>query len=138
MRAVYPIDMLRPTHAGAVVHRARNGREFLLVRANGPRVEWVLPKGHIEPGETPEETAAREVREEAGVKATAPVFLVRQTFGPNTVDFFAMRYAGDTPAAEQRHPRWCSLGEALRIATFDETRSLLLQADRLAADSERR
>ena len=31
--------------------------------------EWVLPKGWIDPGETPEQAAVREVREETGVKA---------------------------------------------------------------------
>ena len=41
--------------------------EVLLIRdRNG---YWVFPKGHVEPGESPEETARREVAEEAGVEA---------------------------------------------------------------------
>lgn len=32
-------------------------------------LEWVLPKGHVEPGETPEQTAVREVQEETGLEA---------------------------------------------------------------------
>ena len=44
------------------------GNAILLLRKyNG---DWVLPKGKIEPGETHEEAALREVREETGVKAT--------------------------------------------------------------------
>lgn len=31
------------------------------------RLLWSLPKGHIEPGETPEQTAVREVAEETGI-----------------------------------------------------------------------
>jgi len=43
------------------------GRVLLLKRHNGP---WVFPKGHIDPGEQPLDTAVREVAEEAGVQAT--------------------------------------------------------------------
>jgi 8-oxo-dGTP pyrophosphatase MutT (NUDIX family) len=42
------------------------GPLILLISTQGGR-RWQLPKGHIEPGETPEETAVREVREETGV-----------------------------------------------------------------------
>ena len=55
--------------AGGVVYR-KNGQsyEFLLGKHSGYH-KWVLPKGHIEPGETQLETAVREVEEELGVKA---------------------------------------------------------------------
>ena len=33
------------------------------------RLQWSLPKGHIEPGESAEQAAAREVREETGITA---------------------------------------------------------------------
>ena len=58
------------THAGGVVYRGDGAaRRVLLVRAKPAPHDWVLPKGHLERGETPEETARREVREEAGVDA---------------------------------------------------------------------
>ena len=44
--------------AAVIGRRNRNGK-----------LEWCLPKGHVEPGETPEEAAIREVEEEAGVSA---------------------------------------------------------------------
>ena len=50
--------------AGGVVLR---GEKFLAMkRFNGV---WLLPKGHVDPGETLEETAVREVAEETGLKA---------------------------------------------------------------------
>ena len=36
-------------------------------RNRAGRIDWCLPKGHIEPGETLPETAAREVAEETGI-----------------------------------------------------------------------
>jgi acetyl-CoA carboxylase carboxyl transferase subunit beta len=53
--------------AGAVVIDDA-GRVLLIRRAKPPRVgAWTLPGGHIEPGETPEQAALREVLEETGV-----------------------------------------------------------------------
>lgn len=55
--------------AGGVVLRGEAGRpEVLLVRYRSGA--WVFPKGHIEPGETHEQTAVREVQEETGVAAS--------------------------------------------------------------------
>jgi 8-oxo-dGTP pyrophosphatase MutT (NUDIX family) len=55
--------------AGGVVYR-KNGQnyEFLIGKHSGYH-KWVLPKGHIELGETEQETAVREVEEELGVRA---------------------------------------------------------------------
>lgn len=48
------------THAVLIRRAARDGR-----------LEWLLPKGHIEPGETPRQAAEREVFEETGIRGTA-------------------------------------------------------------------
>ncbi|HEY3019372.1 MAG TPA: NUDIX domain-containing protein, partial [Solirubrobacteraceae bacterium] len=60
----------REFSAGGVVVRGDDTIVIVPVRraANG-RAVVALPKGHIDPGETPIEAAAREVREEAGVEA---------------------------------------------------------------------
>lgn len=53
--------------AGGLVTNRRG--DFLLIRRNGL---WDLPKGHMDPGEEPEATALREVREETGITGLFP------------------------------------------------------------------
>ncbi|PHV71057.1 hydrolase [Sporanaerobium hydrogeniformans] len=52
---------------GVVIHK---GKMLLLYKDYKQKyVGWVLPKGTVEPGETHQTTALREVREETGVEA---------------------------------------------------------------------
>ena len=56
-----------PTAGGIVFRRNKKGElEFLLYQ--DARERWTIPKGHIEPGETAQAAAVREVGEEAGLK----------------------------------------------------------------------
>lgn len=61
-------DVLQePTAGGLIFRRVGEDKhiEFLLIQDSKGR--WTIPKGHIEAGETPEETAAREIIEETGI-----------------------------------------------------------------------
>lgn len=63
----YKIDCLFERSCGAVVYRFINGElRFLLIK-NKRSANWGFPKGHVERGETNEQTAAREVLEETGI-----------------------------------------------------------------------
>jgi 8-oxo-dGTP pyrophosphatase MutT (NUDIX family) len=60
----------REFSAGGVLVRVVGGRPmFAAIRPGGKRPGvWALPKGLVDPGESPAETAVREVREETGVE----------------------------------------------------------------------
>ena len=126
-----------PTHAGAVVVRVEDGPpRYLLVRSSGRKDEWMLPKGHIDPGEAPEEAAHREAREEAGVDGEVLAPLGDSSFSAGAervhVRYFLVHYRRKVPAAEARGLRWCTYDEARRLLTFDDARAVLDTArDRL-------
>lgn len=127
------------THAGGVVHR--DDDRILLVRARPSPHEWVLPKGHIEEGETAEEAAVREVAEEAGAAATVvgPLGVVEFVKGngkPARVQFFLMRYVTRVPSAEERQARWWSFDEALATIPYENTRAIIEAARRLVRRSQ--
>ena len=108
------------------------GPAFLLVRASQSPYEWVLPKGHIDPGETPEQAARREVLEETGVDADVSSPLGDVTFDFDgkrvVVRYFLMQFRQIATATELREIRWCSLTEAERLLEFDGARDIVRRA----------
>jgi 8-oxo-dGTP pyrophosphatase MutT (NUDIX family) len=126
------------THAGGVACRGDGGgTRLLIVRARRAPHDWVLPKGHIETGETPAQCARREVQEEAGVDAIPTQYLgdcryVASSRESVHAGWFLMRFVGTVPAHDDREIRWCTFPEALELITFDDMRDILRTAERIS------
>lgn len=129
--------------AGGVVFRRRDGRhEILLLRHTSGR--WMLPKGTIEEGETPEEVALREVREETGLSRLRVVadlgeerysfyWRADRTYYDKTVRYFLLEFLGGEeprPQAEEGFVacEWVSPDEALTRIAYKETREVVRRA----------
>jgi 8-oxo-dGTP pyrophosphatase MutT (NUDIX family) len=127
-----------PSHAGAVVARVVAGhREYLLVGPSSGEAEWLLPKGHIEAGETPEAAALREVGEEAGIRAGLVCSLGMGTVPmekkPLHVAWFLATHLAPVTPKENRATCWLRYEEARTALSFDEAREILSRAEDAAA-----
>ena len=54
--------------SGGVAFRWQDSNPKIAIVSAKPSLRWPLPKGIVDPGESPEVTAVREVREEAGIE----------------------------------------------------------------------
>jgi phosphohistidine phosphatase len=123
------------SQAGAIPFRASVACcEFLLVTSH--RGRWIFPKGIVEPGDTPESTAVKEAREEAGVVGKLlpePLgsYGDRKWQAECEVTMFLLEYSEDCAWWEEsriRRRRWSSYEDALRLITKPELRAILERA----------
>ena len=128
------------TSSGGVVVRDEDGLQLCLINPRG-RNSWALPKGWIEPGETPEVAALREVREETGLDGALEDELgtIEYWFYSRdehvrvhkTVHFFLVRYTGGDTADhdhEVSEARWLPVERALDVMTYPNEREIVRRA----------
>ncbi|MBD2070574.1 NUDIX domain-containing protein [Leptolyngbya sp. FACHB-671] len=115
----------------------------MVIVSVGTKLRWQLPKGIVDLGETPEITALREVREEAGIqtKLIQPIDVTEYWYigdleGQRVrfhkfVHFFLLAYeSGDVQNHdhEVHEARWVSLEQALELLAFKGEKQIVQQA----------
>jgi 8-oxo-dGTP diphosphatase len=137
--------MRREFSAGGVLVRRLRGRwVFAAINPRGrPATLWSLPKGLIDPGEAPEQTALREIEEETGARGRSlgKVGDVRYVYtwqGERVfkvVSFFLVRYTGgrlgeidEAMRHEVADARWLPLEEAEQLLAYKGEREMAAKA----------
>ncbi|MGA1284003.1 MAG: bis(5'-nucleosyl)-tetraphosphatase [Prochlorothrix sp.] len=125
---------------------AEGDRRYLLILHQ--KGHWAFPKGHADPGETPLDTARREVEEETGLTDLSVVpgaeFVEHYEFTQGTeqisktVTYFLAQVQASPDGrpssvtlqeAEVAQYRWCSAAEAQELITFPANRQVLADCE---------
>jgi 8-oxo-dGTP pyrophosphatase MutT (NUDIX family) len=137
---------VREFSAGGLVARGFRGRPWIAcIRVKGGEV-LALPKGHIDPGESAAEAAAREVREETGIEATLVDKLedVRYWYHRSgarvfkVVSFFLFRYRSGSVRDHDHEvdsAEWVPLADAPRLLSYRGERAVAETALRRLEES---
>ena len=125
--------------AGGVVYTYLGGKRLYVVVSELDG-HTGLPKGHIEPGETPRQAALREIREETGLRAALHADIqLEESYalprgGEKHVVYFLAYFDSQPVRCDKRQVKDVSLvpfPDALSMLTFPGARRILTEADEM-------
>lgn len=136
-------EVVREPTAGGIIYRPspKNPKTVEILLIADSKGRWTIPKGHIEEGETPRQTAEREINEETGLKQMEMQdWLGKINFRYRrvnilvlmTTEIFLVRALGDTnkivPQEWMTGIRWMAANEALDKIEYEDIGKLILLA----------
>jgi len=132
--------------AGGVAFRKKGDQLEVVLISVGEPSRWQLPKGLVDKGESTEEAARREVREETGIDSETIELIDRIEYwyywkedGQRVryhkfVYFYLLRYkSGDTSDHDHEvlDARWVDIADAINLIAFDSERKIVEKAKEL-------
>ncbi len=143
-------EIVREPTAGGIVYRRNKKGEVEILLIQDAKDRWTIPKGHIEEGETAQETAKREIAEEAGLQDTDVIcwlgkihFRYRRinTLVLMTTQIYLVKAKGDTAAIKKEEwmngIKWFGFHDALDNIEYEDIGKLMLLAmKRIRQDSK--
>jgi len=137
------VETLDQISAGGVAFRWQDSNLEIAIVCVRPKLRWQLPKGIVDPGESPAMTAVREVKEEAGIE-TELIKLIetieywyrsvkngRPVRFHKFVHFYLLEYTGGDVLNhdhEVEESRWVSFDDAVEMLAFEGEREVVVKA----------
>ena len=123
-------EIVREPTAGGVIFRRNQKNEVEILLIQDSKDRWTIPKGHIEEGETAQETAKREIGEEAGLHDVRYRRIDKLVL--MTTQVFLVKALGNTDAIQKEDwmngIRWFSFSDALDEIEYEDIGKLILLA----------
>lgn len=129
--------MKKEKSCGAIVFYIKGGMEQILLIKHTNSGHWSFPKGHVETGETEEQTARREIKEETGVDVDIDTrFRCAVTYSPkkevvkDVIYFFATAKQHKTQRQESEvsDVKWVDISSAFDIVSYKNDKILVGKA----------
>lgn len=134
-------EVLREPTAGGIVFRKNDKNQVEILLIQDAKNRWTIPKGHIEEGEKPKETAGREVKEETGlaeIRVSSWLGKInfryrrQQSLVLMTTEIFLVEALGDTdgikPEDWMNGIKWFPAQEALDKIEYEDIEKIILLA----------
>jgi 8-oxo-dGTP diphosphatase len=137
------VETLDQISAGGVAFRWQDSHLEIAIVCVRPKLRWQLPKGIVDPGESPGMTAVREVREEAGIETELIKLIETIEYWYRSVKngkpvrfhkfvhFYLLEYTGGDVLNhdhEVEESRWVSFENAIEMLAFESEREVVVKA----------